>query len=162
MAKRKEEEHKGMAVIFEKILQNITWHVQVEESKEASLEGFVAPKSKEKEFLGPTTGWVHPTFQGRDLPVEEKSSLNLPPTRIMYKFPEDTKNQFACFEGQPERAKTEPTSDVLSLKILNRGSSSKEVILGRIMALGLSWEEVEGYHRGLRVECLEKARGYKP
>ncbi|KAI5672108.1 hypothetical protein M9H77_12472 [Catharanthus roseus] len=100
MAKSKEEEHKGMATIFEKMLQNFTWHVleeqgedfrgfktfllykvQVEGSKEASLGGFVDSKSKEEGFLDLiAAGRVHPTIHSWVLVEEEKSSLNQPPT----------------------------------------------------------------------------------
>ncbi|KAI5653469.1 hypothetical protein M9H77_30656 [Catharanthus roseus] len=53
----------------------------MEETKEVSLGGFVASKSKEEEFLDPTAvSRVHPTTHGKVLAKKEESSLNLPST----------------------------------------------------------------------------------
>ncbi|KAI5650273.1 hypothetical protein M9H77_36278 [Catharanthus roseus] len=53
--------------------------MQVEESKEASLGGFVASKSKEEDFLDLTTPGRYTLVHGRVLVKEEQSSLNLSP-----------------------------------------------------------------------------------
>lgn len=83
---------KGMTAIFEKMLRSFTWYeleergedfrgsntfllfkMQIEESNELSLRGFVVSKSKKKGFLDPALdGRLHPIIHGRVLLVEEE------------------------------------------------------------------------------------------
>ncbi|KAI5669020.1 hypothetical protein M9H77_18873 [Catharanthus roseus] len=84
-AKRMEEEYKGEVALFEKMLQDLAWHVleeqredfggsksflfsrvQMEETKKESLEGLEASKPKGEPFLDPTaSSRFYPTIAGR-------------------------------------------------------------------------------------------------
>ncbi|KAI5676367.1 hypothetical protein M9H77_07317 [Catharanthus roseus] len=50
-----EEEYKGEEALFEKMLQDLAWHVQIEKSKEASFGGFAALIQKDEVILDPIT-----------------------------------------------------------------------------------------------------------